>query len=443
MPRTAIATPDEPNDGKKHKGARRSRANGEGSIYPYRNGYAAYAWVTTPSGERKRKYVYGKTRDIVHDKYVKLLSAAAQRPIATTVPTVEKYLASWLRDVVEPNREPNTYSNYELMCRLHIVPGLGKKRLDRLTVRDVQNWLNKLPGSCQCCAQGKDAKRPADHPDPSKRRRCCAVGKCCQSFPSRRTITSARNTLRNALNHAMTEEILARNVASLAKVPAARKRARKSSTWTVEEARRFLEHTRESNDPLYAAWVLILLMGMRKGEVFGLRWADVDFTEEELSIGWQLQRVGSRLIHKERTKTDGSTDVLPLPSLCTTALQLRQAQQQAEREACDDWHESDLVFTTRTGRPVEPRNVNRAFESRCAAAGVKVIRVHDTRHTCGKLLAALDVHPRVAMQILRHSKISLTMEIYTEVPTEQTRAALKRLGDHLRQDGGGSGEASA
>ncbi|WP_433476765.1 tyrosine-type recombinase/integrase [Spirillospora sp. CA-142024] len=93
------------------------------------------------------------------------------------------------------------------------------------------------------------------------------------------------------------------------------------------------------------------------------------------------------------------------------------------------------------GRAVEPRNVNRAFESRRAAAGVEVIRVHDTRHTCGKLLAALDVHPRVAMQILRHSKISLTMEIYTEVPTEQTRAALKLLGDHLRQVGDDSGEA--
>lgn len=432
------ATAEEPEDGKGRKGKARSRANGEGSIYPYRNGYAAYAWVTTPTGERKRKYVYGKTRDIVHDKYVKLLSTASQRPVATTVPTVERYLTYWLRDVVEPNREPSTYSNYELMSRLHIVPGLGKKRLDRLTVRDVQSWLNKLPGMCQCCAQGKDARRPAEHRDPRKRRRCCAIGECCHDFPSRRTITLARNTLRNALNHAMTEEMLARNVASLAKVPAARKRARKSSTWTVEEARRFLEYTRETNDPLYAAWVLILLMGMRKGEVFGLRWADVDFTAEELSIGWQLQRVGSRLIHKERTKTDGSTDVLPLPALCTAALRLREEQQTTEREGYDDWNESDLVFTTRTGRPVEPRNVNRAFASRCAAAGVKVIRVHDTRHTCGKLLAALDVHPRVAMQILRHSKISLTMEIYTEVPTEQTRAALKRLGDHLRQDGGGS-----
>ncbi|MGK5551634.1 tyrosine-type recombinase/integrase [Actinomadura kijaniata] len=88
---------------------------------------------------------------------------------------------------------------------------------------------------------------------------------------------------------------------------------------------------------------------------------------------------------------------------------------------------------------MEPRNVNRAFASRCVAAGVKVIRVHDTRHTCGKLLAALDVHPRVAMQILRHSKISITMEVYTEVPSESTRAALKQLGEHLgwsaEQDG--------
>ena len=90
-----------------------------------------------------------------------------------------------------------------------------------------------------------------------------------------------------------------------------------------------------------------------------------------------------------------------------------------------------LIFTTRTGRPIEPRNVNRSFAYRCERAGVRSIRVHDTRHTCGRLLAALDVHPRTAMQILRHSQISITMEVYTEVPTEVTREALKRLGDTL------------
>jgi integrase len=81
--------------------------------------------------------------------------------------------------------------------------------------------------------------------------------------------------------------------------------------------------------------------------------------------------------------------------------------------------------------PIEPRNFNRSFHARCASADVRRIRVHDTRHTCGSLLAALDVHPRVAMQILRHSKISITMEIYTEVPDASTREALRRLGESL------------
>jgi integrase len=430
-------------DERKRTGRGRSRANGEGSIFPYRNGYAAYAWVTTPAGERQRKWVYGKTRDIVHDKYVKLLAESKQRPIATSVPTLEQYLMYWLREVIEPNREPNTYSHYELMSRLHVIPGLGKKRLDRLTVRDVQTWVNKLPSACQCCAQGKDAKRHTQHKDPRKQQRCCAIGECCQDYPSRRTITAARNTLRAALSQAMTEEIISRNVASLVKIPTARKRNRKSSTWTVEEARRFLEYTYETTDPLYAAWVLILIMGMRKGEVFGLPWDEVDIEAEELGIGWQLQRVGKRLIHKERTKTDGSTDILPLPSIAAAALLMRRTQQaEARRAAGADWHDSGLVFTTRTGRPIEPRNVNRAFEARCIAAGVKVIRVHDTRHTCGKLLAALDIHPRVAMQILRHSRIAITMEIYTEVPLADTRAALKRLGDHLGRMTGSDGRGT-
>jgi integrase len=83
------------------------------------------------------------------------------------------------------------------------------------------------------------------------------------------------------------------------------------------------------------------------------------------------------------------------------------------------------------GQSVEPRNINRAFDIRYRRAGVRRITVHDTRRTCGSLLAALDVHPRVAMAILRHSRIALTMEIYTQVPDKMTRDALSRLSDWL------------
>ena len=92
---------------------------------------------------------------------------------------------------------------------------------------------------------------------------------------------------------------------------------------------------------------------------------------------------------------------------------------------------SGLVITTCFGTPYEPRNFSRQFAARCSKAGVRYINPHGTRKTCGTLLAALDVHPRVAMRILRHSKIAVTMEIYTEVPDDVTRDALRRLGEQL------------
>jgi integrase len=113
---------------------------------------------------------------------------------------------------------------------------------------------------------------------------------------------------------------------------------------------------------------------------------------------------------------------------------VRQAQQEHDRERHESgrrWRPTDLVFATRYGTPIEPRNFNRSFDYRVRLAGVRRITVHGTRKTCGTLLAALDVHPRVAMQILRHSRISVTMEIYTEATSEATRDALKRLGAEL------------
>jgi integrase len=98
----------------------------------------------------------------------------------------------------------------------------------------------------------------------------------------------------------------------------------------------------------------------------------------------------------------------------------------------DGWIETGLVFTTRYGTPIEPRNFTRSFDRCIGKAGVRRITVHGTRKSCGSLLAALDIHPRVAMQILRHSKIAITMEIYTEVVSSATRDALRKLSDTLR-----------
>jgi integrase len=217
---------------------------------------------------------------------------------------------------------------------------------------------------------------------------------------------------------------------SLLKISRPRKN-RKVKPWSVEEAQQFLESARSALDAHYAAFVLILVLGLRKGEVLGLTWELVDLDHEQLYVGEQLQRVRRQLLRRE-VKTEASEAPLPLPGICVAALRLRRAEQDRDREQhARRWQETGLVFTTRYGTPVEPRNFNRAFDLRIVKAGVRRITVHGTRKTCGTLLAALDVHPRVAMQILRHSEIAVTMEIYTEVTSEATRDALRRLGDEL------------
>jgi integrase len=404
------------------------RGNGEGSIYPYKNGYAAYVWVTKPDGKRARKYAYGKTREEVHEKWLALHAEAKRGPVATRHRTVSAFLSYWLDSVVKPNLAPLSYVSYEGSVRLYIVPHLGAKRLDRLTVRDVREWLTKLAGVCQCCAQGKDSKR-----EPS-RRRCCAVGECCEAYPSRRVIQAARDTLRAALTHAVTEEEISKNVASLVKVP--KPRRRRIKPWSVAEAGQFLTDSAAREDHLFAAWVLVLSLGLRRGEVLGLTWKSVDFERGELYVDHQIQRAGRQILHRE-TKTEESDDFLPLPALCLKALRMRRAQQIGDRKAAGElWQNShDLVFTTKYGTPIEPGNMTRMFALRARRAGLRVIPLRNTRHTCSSLLVALKVHPKVAQRILRHSQIAMTMEVYAEASEEEVRDAIGKLSDAM----GGTG----
>lgn len=406
------------------------RGNSEGSLYPVPGGWRGYVWCTRPDGTRYRKYVQRASRADARSALDKLREDASRGPVASGVPKLADFLAYWLKDVVEPNLAPKTFEQYEMFSRLHITPYLGKKRLDRIQVREIRQWLNKLAVTCQCCTQGKDKARPEG------RRRCCAAGKCCHDVLSARSRKHARDILRAALSCAVDDEIIARNPVSKVKMTKRRESARtprrkQRQSWTVDDARWFLETVWHAREPLYAAFVLVLILGLRKGEVLGLTWDQVDLGKGELYVGEQLQRSRGQLVLRE-VKTETSQAPLPLPDMCVTALKLRREQQEAARaRAGDNWTDNGLVFTTRYGTPIEPRNFNRSFERYVAAARVPRITVHGTRKTCASLLAALDVHPRVAMRILRHSKIAATMEIYTEAPSAATRDALRRLGDLL------------
>jgi integrase len=126
--------------------------------------------------------------------------------------------------------------------------------------------------------------RPGQGRTPAgKTRRCCAAGKCCCAVPSLRTVSNLQTVLRSALSSAAREELITKNVVTMTQLPTRRRRKRKPCS--SDEARTFLESVRREDNALYAAYVLILVLGLRKGEVLGLTWPDIDLDAAELTIG--------------------------------------------------------------------------------------------------------------------------------------------------------------
>jgi integrase len=370
---------------------RRQRGNGDGSLYRRRDGYWVGAfYAPTVSGGRRRVVVYGKTREQARDKLNKAQQdARAGILVPDEVWKVGPYLEYWLENFVKRNRRPATYTLYEMNIRLYLHPGLGNYKLTALTVVSVQQFFNQR----------------------------------LQQGDSVRKVQVMRTVLSAALTRAVREELISRNVARLVELP--EWHAGTIRPWTADEARHFL--TVSETDPLHAAFVLLILYGLRRGEVLGLRWQDIDFETGTIRIEQQVQRVGGEM-HVGPVKTRAGHRNLPLLKLARHVLETQGAKQARDRaEMGSAWPDTDLVFTTRTGRPIEPRNLVRSFRRICENNDVRLIKLHHIRHTVASLLKALGVPARDAQVILGHSRLAVTLEIYTHTDDEAQLDALTRL----------------
>ncbi len=369
----------------------RRNANGEGSISVRKDGrYDAALTVVTTSGKRKRVHFYGKTRAEAHVKLVEAKARAQQGiPAPDRTWRLGNYLDYWLEKVVRPTRRATTTSRYEIAIRLHLKPDLGMTRVHELSARQLQGFFNhKL-------AEGL----------------------------SIRNVQIIREVLRAALSRAMREEIVMRNVASLVELP--KWEGREVTPWTVDEARRFLSAC--TGDSLHAAFLLAVLYGLRRGEVLGLRWEDVDLAESRLHICQQLQRIDGEL-RLAPLKTRASRRDLPL----IEGLRFALINQQKVTGG------STFVFATRSGNPIEPRNYVRSFKRLCAKAEVRPIRLHDMRHTAATLLKKMGAPARDVQLILGHSTVTITQNIYQHDDMESRAEALGQVGElFLRSVGEG------
>jgi integrase len=372
----------------KETGKKRKRGQGEGSIYKRADGrWAAAINLGYQDGKLKRKAFYGETREEVRGKLVAALSDQQKGlPVLTERQTLAQFLDKWLADVSRPSVRPKTYRFYCDHIRLHIKPALGKKRLEKLTPADVQHFVNNK----------------------------------LKSGLSPQSIRHIIATLRAALSIAVKWQLVYRNVAALVTLPRLQKQEMK--IFTPEQAKAFLEYVRGHR--LEALFIMALTLGLRRGELLGLHWSDVDFDAATLRVNYALQRFDGKL-HLVEPKTEKSRRVLPLPSLLIDALRIHRTRQLEERLALgSNWQESGFVFASTIGTPMEPRNLNRTFDALLENAKLPKIRFHDMRHSCATMLLSQGVPQRTLMEILGHSQISLTMNTYSHVLPEMTRAAV-------------------
>jgi integrase len=184
-------------------------------------------------------------------------------------------------------------------------------------------------------------------------------------------------------------------------------------------------------DPIQAFYVLANLLGLRRAEVLGLRWDDVDLDAERLQVTQTLQRVeGSLQLLPPKTRHCRRT--VPLPPPCVEALRQHRARQDREHLALGPaWTDSGLVFTTTIGTPIEPDNLRRSWDKVREATGDPQARFHDLRHTCVSLLLDAGSPPHVVREIVGHSAIDVTMTIYAHASLGEKRTAMRRLGERL------------
>ena len=192
--------------------------------------------------------------------------------------------------------------------------------------------------------------------------------------------------------------------------------------WSLDEASTFL--TAAAEHRLSALFAVGVAVGMRKGELLALSWRDVDLGVGTVRVRQTVQRLRGEGLVFRPPKSSRSRRTIPLPASPLKALLVHRDEQRAEQLAAgDSWRESGLVFTTTVGTVIESRNLSRTFDQPVTAAGVRRIRFHDLRHTCPSLLLAQGVSPRVVMDVLGHSQLSITMDLYSHVMPSALRDA--------------------
>lgn len=350
--------------------------------------YYRYDIIDPATGKRKQKEVGGfRTRQEAEEAakriQYELQTGTYVEPSKTTV---ESFLLEFVDNTLKHEVAPNTYEQRRAFVTNHIAPRIGKIALTSLKPMHVQKLYNDLLE---------------------------------QYGPGH--VRNIGNFLTKALNQATQWGLIARNPANLVKKPSTSRRNPNMKVWTVEEQKKFLEYVKQESDFYYMLFLLALTSGMRKGEILGLQWNDVDTRRGFVSVKRTAVWAQRTLYLKDIPKTESSIRTIQIPEQTSKALKRWKL-------ACPA-NPMNLVFPSpKTNGILYPNSLDKAFQKAIRGASVPMISFHGLRHTFATTLLANNVNPKIVQEMLGHATIKTTMDTYSHVLPHMQRSAAEQLG---------------
>lgn len=316
--------------------------------------------------------------------------------------TVGQYLVQWLRDYAATNTSPRTYERYSEIVTMHLIPALGSLPLTGLQPQHIQ----------ACYARALESGRRNG-----------------RGGLSPLTVHKHHRVLYEALRHAVRQGLVIRNPAEAIDPP--RPKVREMSTLGPEEVHALLNAAHGT--PYYALFYTAVYTGLRRSELLGLRWCDVDLDLATMSVVQTIHRLRNSEYVISQTKSKRSRRLVALsPSLAILLREHRASQEVTRQLPSVPLSPTDFVFSHADGEPFRPDSVSRAFRSVAKAVGIHGVRFHDLRHTHATLMLRQGIHPKIVSERLGHSSVAITLDTYSHVVPGLQEAAARQFDEGLR-----------
>ena len=370
------------------------RARGEGSVTLRKDG----RWRTSMTLEgRKRKYFYGDNQAEALEKLHKAQEQQKQGKLATgPQQTVTQFLEDWLENVHRHKIRENSYKMYRSHLDLYVLPAFGHVKLQKLSAYQIETLYVNL--------QKKGLKAE--------------------------TIRSIHGMLHKAFNDAVRWKRLSHNPCDDAQRPGPEEF--EIHPLTRAEAKKVLETATKYH--MEALLTLAVTTAMRKGEILALRWQDISFAERSIRIQRTAYYIPGKGMIVSEPKTPKSKSTILLPQFVVDLLLLHRDYQTIVRvKSANKWEEHDLVFCNRYGKLTWSQNLTKMFKKILKEAGIAERRFHDLRHSAATILLEMGVHPKLVQELLRHTKISTTMDRYSHVTPDMQRKMMDDLNGFFNQ----------